>query len=112
MNILDFLSSGAVLTVLQLTIGKYLKSRVDIDNKVIPWVNLALAIVGYTVLPGTAAAATVLSPLAPVAGVFLSSVFHTVFSTGVHSFGKNALLPAVKAGLRSVAFFFLEKGEK
>ena len=110
-NILEFLSSGAILTVLQLTLGKYLKNKVDFPNKVIPWVSLFLAIIGYTVAPGTAAAAIAI-PVAPAAGVFLSAVFHTLFTTGVHSFGKNALLPAVKNGLRAAAFFFLEKGEK
>jgi hypothetical protein len=110
-NILQFLSSGAILTVLQLTLGKYLKGKVDFPNKVIPWVSLALAIVGYTVAPGTANAAASI-PLAPAAGIFLSAAFHTLFTTGIHSFGKNALLPALTYGLRSAAISLLSKEDK
>lgn len=110
-NILEFLSSGAILTVLQLTLGKYLKNKVDFPNKVIPWVSLFLAIIGYTVAPGTAAAAVAI-PLAPAAGIFLSAAFHTLFTTGLHSFGKNALLPALTYGLRTAAISLLSKDDK
>ena len=90
------LNQQAIIGLVQLLLGKWLKGIKEYENRWIPVATFFLAVLGFSIAPVIANAIGVSTPVAPENGVFLSSVIQTLMVTGVHSFCKNTLQPAFK----------------
>lgn len=116
--ILQWLQSMGFLAGIQLYVGSWLKRQPNFQNRIIPWITLLLAIVGYSLTPTAAVAADAIAAVGAPAtvsgalGLGLLTVVHTLLVTGVHSFSKNSLIPILRDGLRVAALAFLRKADK
>lgn len=108
MDLSKFLQDQTVLAVLQLVVGKLWKNNPNLANKFIPWVSYVLALIGYTVMPGTANAAASATGLTPYFSTAVLAAVQTVFVTGFHGTFKNAITPFLKNAAKAVAIKFLE----
>lgn len=97
--IFTLISSQTVIAFIQLLIGKWLKANPKIPNTIIPILTFLAALLGYSVMPATATAASFLTPVAPGLSLIGMALFQNFLVTGVHSTFKNTVLPAFKVGL-------------
>jgi hypothetical protein len=111
MSITAFLNNQVVIMMLQLIVGKLWKANPKLNNAVIPWVSLILSLIGYTIMPAPAAAASALTGLAPYASTALLAVTQTLLVTGVHGFSKNALQPLWNNVLKALAYKVIGGGK-
>ncbi len=105
MDFTNLLTEQTLVGIMQLFLGATVKPQLkDKLHKTgvkytswIPFLNVILAYIGFSVLPASAHAA---SAVASVSGeglsVLVSAVLQTVAVTGAHSTWKNSVLPALR----------------
>ena len=94
-QIMGFLTLPLVLAAVQWGAGYLLKRNPNVPNQVIPLATYLLALIGYTVTPAEANAATLLGGLTAPANIFLAALIQNLMVTGTHSTFKNSVLPAL-----------------
>lgn len=94
---MEYLNLPFVLGALQLIAGYVLKRWPKFPNQVIPVATYVLALLGYTVAPAEANAASTLgSVIGSGASLFLTALAQNLMVTGIHSTWKNAVFPAFR----------------
>jgi Na+-translocating ferredoxin:NAD+ oxidoreductase RnfA subunit len=97
------LSEQTIIALLQLIVGKWAKGTVWFENKFIPVLTWLCAVVGFTLLPASAHAASLGGVLPVVGSVFGIALFQNFLVTGVHSSFKNTVIPAFWDGVNLLA---------
>jgi cyanate permease len=96
-----FLTFPVLLGIAQLIVGALLKpalKKLEQDGKLTGWINainLVIGLIGFSLVPAQANAASLLSPLIGVGSVFAAALVQNLAVTGVHSTWKNTVRPAL-----------------
>lgn len=109
---MNFLSLPFTLGVGQLVMGYFLKKWPAFPNQVIPVATYVLAILGFTVAPKDANAASLLDPLIGGGSIFLTALAQNLAVTGVHSTWKNSAAPALGVALQGLFGRWFKLGGK
>jgi len=92
--ILSLLNEQTVIAVLQVVVGGWAKKQAWFANKFIPALTYIVALVGFTLAPASAHAASLLGSVAGQGGnVLLLAGLQNLFVTGTHSTWKNFVVP-------------------
>ena len=89
---MGLLNLPVVLGALQLLTGWLLKRWPKFPNKIIPVATYVLALLGYTVAPAEANAASTLGSVLGSASPFAAALLQNLLVTGLHGTWKNTVL--------------------
>lgn len=109
---MQFLSLPVVLAAGQFVLGYFLKKWPVFPNQVIPVATYVLALLGFTVAPKEANAASLLDPLIGGGSIFLSALAQNIMVTGMHGQWKNTVAPALGVALQGLFGRWLKLGGK
>jgi len=102
--VFKLLGDQSIIAVMQLLVGKWLKENPAVPNRVIPVLTFIAAVIGYTMLPTAASAASAVGAVVgPTTSVVMLALFQNLLVTGTHSTFKNTLFPALRVGLSFLA---------
>lgn len=87
-----------IMGVLQLGASALLKRKPEFPNAFIPWLNLIVGLIGFSVVPVVANAGDG-NPIVGAVAVGGAAILQTLLVTGAHSFWKNAVLEGLLAVL-------------
>lgn len=104
----DLLNEQIVIGAVQLLLGNWLKRAKEFENRWIPVATFIAAVLGFTLAPASAEAASALSAGSPALGIFMSALVQNLLVTGTHSTVKNTIVPAGTSALTWLAYRILK----
>ena len=91
-----------LLAAVQWVVGAFLKKQPWFGNWLIPGATYVIGVLGYTLAPKEANAATTLAGVVGTSSIFLTALLQNLLVVGTHSTYKNMVAPALLAIFKRV----------
>lgn len=82
-------TQSAIVILIQLILGKFLKANPKIANGVIPWINAIIGAIANAIAPKIVHASTGGDILSAISNPIVLGFIQSIIATGIHSTCKN-----------------------